>query len=341
MGKICLLTDYKNNFGSKAGSAVYRGGFNIDLLIKFFRKSGFETEVINISDVQNLKNVEGIVFLYTSSEDIGYNYKSYIEDVILQLQVLGGVIIPQYEFLRANNNKSFMELLRKKFNTYTINSLKSWSIGTLEELKAQIDIFDYPIVIKESAGAMSRGVYLAKDRKELLALAARISRTKRFFQEIKDYLRIYKYKGYKRNSKYREKFVIQEYIPELRNDWKVLVYYDKVFVLERGVLKGDFRASGSKFNYLAGSKTKLPNGFLDFVYSIREEFKVPNISLDIIYDGDRLRLIEYQAVYFGTSTYNMSDIYYQREADSWLRKENNATIEEYYVESIVSFLKEQ
>jgi len=338
MKKIYLLTDYKNQFGSKWGANPYRSGMDQEQLSNTFKNLGYKVSFINFSKVPKIQKVENVPVLYTSAEDIKYHYKSYIEDVVLYLELMGARLLPGYEFLRANNNKSFMETFRKKFKSSTINSIQSWSIGSLEELHINIDDFRFPVVIKESAGAMSKGVYLANNENELIKFAKKVSRTKYYFEEIKDYFRPLRHDDYKRDSRFRAKFIIQEYIPALGNDWKVLVYYDKVFVLERGVRKGDFRASGSKFNYLAGSNTKLPDGFLDFVYSVRNEFNVPNISLDVVYDGKNFRIIEFQAIHYGTSTYNLSDIYYEKGINGWVVRENNAPLEVYYTESIVSYL---
>jgi len=44
---------------------------------------------------------------------------------------------------------------------------------------------------------------------------------------------------------HRSKFIVQEFIPDLSNDWKVLVFWDKYYVLRRKNRPNDFRASGS------------------------------------------------------------------------------------------------
>lgn len=340
MQEIYLLTDYKKQFGSKWGAIPYRGGFELDLLKQNFKAYNYSIVILGLSEVQKLNEIEDKIFLYTSSEDIGFHYKSYIEDVVLYLEKMGARVIPGYDYLRANNNKSYMELIRKRHEFLRENSIQSWSLGSLEELQYHMDDFQFPMVVKKSAGAMSKGVFLASNKKELIKFVKNVSRTKYFFEEIKSYLRLLRHKDYKIDSGFRRKFIIQEYVPDLKNDWKVLVYYDKVFVLERGVNKGDFRASGSKFNYLAGSNTKLPDGFLDFVCLVRKEFDVPNISLDIVFDGSDFHIIEFQAIHFGTSTYNMSDIYYEKKMDNWVQKENTATIEMYYTESVISYLNQ-
>ena len=340
MRKILLFTDYNLRFGSKASDVPYRSGMDKKLIGKFFSENGFEAIFMNMADAQSLGYVNDIPVLYTSTEDPGYYYKSYIEDIVLYLSHKGAKLIPRYEFLRANNNKSFMELLRKKFEMQGINTLKSWSFGSLEELFAHISELDFPVIVKKSEGAKSRGVFLAKNNQELISIAKKISRTSYIVQDIKDALRPLKHRGYKRQSLYRNKFIVQQFIPNLKNDWKALVYFDSVFVLNRGIRYNDFRASGSSFNYLSGSKSKLPEGFLDFALSVRKTLGVPNVSLDIVFDGSDLHVVEFQALFFGTTTINLSADYYQFENNIWATPQNDHFVEYYYVHSVVKFLRE-
>lgn len=53
-------------------------------------------------------NILNTSILNTSSEDNGYHYKDYIEDIILGLYLQGAILLPEYKYLRANNNKVYM-----------------------------------------------------------------------------------------------------------------------------------------------------------------------------------------------------------------------------------------
>ncbi|MEX2567691.1 MAG: hypothetical protein WD431_17220 [Cyclobacteriaceae bacterium] len=335
---ILLLTDYKGNFGSKWDAEPLRSGFDKELLNENFAKYGYKTVYINFSEIQELDDVSGYNILYTSSEDVGYHYKSYIEDVIYSLQLKGARVIPGYKYLKANNNKVFMELVRSSFNSDLINSLKSWSFGTIEEMNRLEHEFNYPVVIKKSTGAMSKGVYLARNERQLKKIVKGVSETRYLKRDIKDYLRHFLHKEYKKDSLYRNKYIIQEFIPELNHDWKIIVYGDKILILTRHVKKNDFRASGSKENYLAGSRSKKVDGIFDFTERAFKEFDVPNISLDVVHDGSRFHIVEFQAVYYGTSTFNMSDVYYKKVNGEWIKEKIECKIEDLYGESVVRYL---
>ena len=90
MKKIWMLTDYKNHFGSKWDASPYRSGMDINLILEKFKERKYSLEVINFSDAANDSKIRTSDFvIYTSSEDSGYEYKSFIEDVVLYLENCG------------------------------------------------------------------------------------------------------------------------------------------------------------------------------------------------------------------------------------------------------------
>jgi glutathione synthase/RimK-type ligase-like ATP-grasp enzyme len=340
--KIYALIDYKNRFGSKWSSKPYRSGYDKSLLKKYFNKYGYELEFIQFKDV-DFKNEfwKNKIVIYTSSEEIGNDYKSYIEDVILGLENAGAKVIPEFKFLRAHNNKVFMEILRDQLLGKELSGISSKLYGTLDELKEDVEKekISFPCVIKKAEGSMSRGVHLAKNRKELLRLAKKITRTRHFFYEIKDKLRRYKYKGYRVESKFQKKIIIQPFIPGLKNDWKILIYGEHYYILKRGIKKNDFRASGSHYNYQAGSKAEFPLHLLNQVEKIYRKLNVPYLSLDFAYDGNRYYIHEIQAIYFGTSVLDsFCDRYYTKKAGKWILEKKQFDSEEEYVSSLINYL---
>lgn len=343
MKKIYALTDYKNHFGSKWKAKPYRSDYDKSLLKKYFNKYGYKIEFINFKDVNFKDKWNKRILIYTSSEEVGLNYKSYIEDIVLGLERSGAYVIPGFDFLRANNNKVCMEILRDRLLGDELSGNRSKIYGTFEELKEDLsqNKINYPCVIKKSSGAMSRGVFLANSEKELEKYAKKISRSPNYLSELKEIVRRYKYKGYKRESKFQNKFIIQPFIPNLRNDWKVLVYGDHYYILNRGIKENDFRASGSHYNYKAGSKSEFPIHMLDMVEKIFKKLDVPHLSLDFAYDGEKSYVHEIQAVHFGTSTICFSDDYYTKRNGNWIVEKKQFDQEEEYVWGIVNYLEKQ
>lgn len=341
MRKVIALTDYKNHFGSKWEAKPYRSGFDKRVLSEVCQSNGIDIEFVKMQEVDlQHDRWKGQDVVYTSSEESGLYYKNFIEDVVLALQLRGARPIPNYSYLRANNNKVYMELLRDLRLGEELTGFSSHIYGTLEELEADIEkgVIEYPCVVKQSAGAMSRGVFLAQNTDECLKYAKKASNTFRLKAAIKEKLRTLKHKGYKPESQNQNKFIVQPFIPGLSNDWKVLIFGDHYYVLQRGIKENDFRASGSGYNYKAGSDSRIPISLLDWIKTIYDKFNVPHLSLDVAYDGNRGYLFEFQAVYFGTATHSYSDDYYTFENGSWVVKEKKLNQEEEHAWGLAHYL---
>jgi len=284
---------------------------------------------------------KGRVVLYTSSEEYGLNYKNFIEDIVYGLTEAGAMVIPDAAFLRANNNKVFMEILRKTKIPPDLQTISGYFFGAYDELDQAIkaDKISFPCVIKKAAGAMSRGVFLAKDEAELRQKAKRISHTMPMKPALKERIREFIHKGYRQESGYQRKFIIQPFISGLTNDWKILIYGEKYFVLRRNIHKNDFRASGSGYNYTSGSQAGFPVHTLNLVRDFYLNLDVPNFSVDFGYDGEKGYVFEFQALYFGTSTHYKSKDYYEYMNGTWQLSEKDMDLEQVYVHSIVEYLK--
>jgi len=341
MKSVIILKDYKNKFGSKWDSHPYRSGLDKELLKNNFKNNGINCKFASFSRVPPLEELKKGRVLYTSSEDLGGFYKSFIEDVILNLERAGVRVIPSFDLLRAHNNKVYMELLRQRIGHRWKDNLQSRVFGTLEELEDNLDRVEFPTVIKTFAGALSRGVFKAENPAELRTICRKIARVRFIREDLKDRLRPLKHRGYVRESTHRKKFIVQRFLPGLENDWKILVYGKRLFILTRHVRENDFRASGSHCNYLAGSKSKLPAGILDYAVRIQKTLNVPHLSLDVVQEGKKFELVEFQALYFGTSTVNMSDVYFEKVGNQWRQvPKNNISIEKLYADAVVRFLNQ-
>jgi glutathione synthase/RimK-type ligase-like ATP-grasp enzyme len=336
MKKITLLTDYRGFFESKYTAVPYNSGMDKVLVINYFGQLGWKIEFLEFSEIDFREgNYKDEIFLYTSSEDTGYYYKAYIEDVILGLSLMGARVLPDFKFLRSNSNKVFMEILRDILPGEEIKNISSWHFGAMEELKRKANLPNQPYVLKPSIGAMSEGVGLAKNRDELIKKVKKISRTRNLFREMWELGRDFKYPHYVRESRFREKFIIQNFIPNLKNDWKILIYGHKYYILFRENRKNDFRASGGgRLSF----KEQIPNGILDFAKNVYNILSVPNLSIDVAFDGGKFYLLEFQALYFGTYTLEFSPFYFTDDNNTWALKREKSVLEKVYAESVVNYI---
>lgn len=235
MKNIYLLTDYKYQFGAYDNATPYRSGYNLERLTNSFKEYGYMLEILNFAKVQ-LSSIqwENQIVIYTSNEEPLLKYKSYIEDVIYYLYLKNAILIPHYELIRANNNKVFMELY-KRIILDNQDMLQSFVFGCLEDVLGLRELISFPVVFKPSEGAMSKGVKLISSWNELIKTIKKQRKSTKLKHIIKDELRAIIHKGYIKNSKYQGKFILQPFIKGLKNDWKVLIFGDQVYVLNRAI----------------------------------------------------------------------------------------------------------
>jgi glutathione synthase/RimK-type ligase-like ATP-grasp enzyme len=340
MTKIIALTDYKNKFGSKHFDSPYRSGMDKEKLKKYFNELDLEIEFHKLHEVtSNLNILKGQFVLYTSSEDIGYYYKSFIEDIVLILETVGAKTIPSYKHLRANNNKVFMELMRQEIKES--EQLSAFSFGSLNDFLSFRNNISYPCVFKTAEGASGTGVFLANTEEELIKIIKKNNKVSNPKENLKDYLRSKKHKGYLKEDIYRRKFIVQQFIPNLKNDWKLYIFGDMLYVFNRPIQKGrGIKASGGGYdNYLYGPNANTPEGLFEFAYMFFLKLNVPHVSLDVAYDGKQFYIIEFQSVYFGTAGIPYSNGYYKKTGSNWLFVNDKLEIENVYAKSINWFLK--
>lgn len=342
MKEIICLTDYKGYFGTKWNAMPYRSGLDKILMQQQFNSFGYSLNFIPFNEVDFLnKDWSNKIIIYTSSEEKGLHFKNFIEDVVFGLKELGATLLPDPIFLRANNNKVFMELVRDIKLPKRLQTINSLVFGTYDELQVHLskNTIPFPCVVKTSAGAMSRGVYLARSEVELRRLVKRISYSSNLKLRLIERIREFKHSGYMPESSNQKKFIIQPFIKDLQNDWKVLIYGEKYFLLKRNVRKNDFRASGSGYNYKSGSDSDFPIEYLTFLRDFYYKLDVPNLSVDFATDGINPYIFEFQAIHFGTSTHYKSKDYYEFSEGSWKLQPNNLSQEEVFVKSIVDYLR--
>lgn len=340
--KMFFLSNYKGHFGLKWQAEPYRSGYDRNLLTYYLNKYGFSVEFVRMADVDfQRQEWQGKIVLYTSSEEFDSGYKQYIEDVVYGLELAGANVLPNFCFLRAHNNKVFMEILRDLRLGKELSGLTSQFFGTLEELERAIDNqqIEFPCVIKSATGAMSRGVAKAENRSELFEFAQRISRTPHYYHEIKEIIRAKRMRGYSMESRFQKKFIIQPFIPNLTNDWKVLIYGDQYYVLKRHVRPNDFRASGSHVDYKSGLDAGFPAHMFDYLEKVFEKLDSPFMSLDFGYDGNRGYIFEFQSVHYGTSTqYLCSDCFIKRGRE-WVTEKKKFDQEEVFIWALAKYFE--
>lgn len=335
--EILLILDSNHNYLQKVHQYE---SIDVEIFMRELERLGYKVHQTNYFDVAlNIDKIKNKNIVYTSNQDI--NYKKYIEDIIYILKK-DNFIIPGYDSLIGHENKAYQELQRKNLH---LDSLKSYLISSINDLN-KIEI-NYPIIVKRPNSCSSKGVFLANNEKEL----KKIINTKFIKKDYNYYLlnlkKIMKkilhkkddWTLYKLSDYHYTRFILQEFIPNLDGDYKILVYGNKYYGLKRGIKKGDFRASGSGIhNY----KEEIPKEVLDFARSCFLKLDIPFAGFDIAIDAHKkCYLIEYQSIHIGPVTLIHSEKYYTYEKNKWQRHQEESILEEEYARAIDLYFKKK
>jgi glutathione synthase/RimK-type ligase-like ATP-grasp enzyme len=328
--------DYKHEFfPPHEGTSVVT---DLDRLEDSFEELGYGLEVRRFSEVDlRRRDHAGRYVLYQSAQDPGLNYKGYIEDVLLGLELQGARLVPSFHLFRAQHNKVFLEILRDLSDVEEVRSLSSRIYGSYQEFVEDLDSIRFPAVLKAATGVSGRGVSVVRNKTEAKLLARHVSRALYPREVWKNVYRKAVMKGWRLDSFNRQKFVVQQYVPGLDHEWKTIVFGPKYFVSMRPARLGDFRASESQGP--SAYPRDVPPGLLDFIEKVFTSFRAPYASVDVMHDGSRFYLGEVQFVQFTTGALVRNTHHFTRNGGSWTRVDGSSVWEPELAECVVHFIE--
>ncbi len=319
--RLILLTGSEGFFGQTRKPWV---SMNVEKMQAMLEEHGFRVERYAFHVIANHeRSITDSLIFYSFSQKP--NRRRYITDLIRYLDDGTNTLIPSYDLLLCHENKGFQELYKRKIN---LGGLRTYYLTRKEELQ-HCDI-GFPVVFKTREGSNAKGVFLARNQRELLRLIERNTpqrlltmidllrrkyfRRRKHYKEYPDYSNrtdYHQYRDYVRND---ASFLLQEFVPDLQFDYRVLVLYDKYYVTKRHIPEGDFRASGAKrFDFDFEPDPSL----LDFVRDIYHKFDTPFLSVDIGAHESSYYLFEFQALHFGLNVFVKSNGYYVHRNGRW------------------------
>jgi hypothetical protein len=331
--KIYFLT-YNNVFSQhlKPWSSL-----DVDELIIYLSIKGFESTYIDYSAVLLLESFEDIIFITSSSQNLVR--KRFIEDVCHELVARGAKVIPSLDMLKAHENKGFQVFLSKR-------------LGLKKPIEEYVLIgettFDFSnkFVIKTIDGAGSNGVALINNKidyyKFYFTNAIRFVGLKNLVKNFKQKLKkIIPFLRYSKEQDFYYSSTIacckQELIEELSYDYKVLVFYNKLYFLKRNIRENDFRASGSNdFEFIEDIDISL----ISFCYESFLKLNEPYVSFDIAESNNEYFIIEFQGLHFGPYTALNNPYYYEYFDGKFSKKVNKDFIlESIYADSLAKYIE--
>lgn len=305
-------------------------------------KAGHNVLIMDHADfmAKRPEDISGRIIWYASTQYP--EYFQYVEDCLLYAQMCGGILVPNFSIFRCHENKFFQELLKKNLG---IDKPKAHLIGTLEDLNNSLPDLVFPLILKSATGFGSATVFKIDTSNELVSKATSMltniippaaNPIRRFKQKTEYENKIAPYKGnYPLKS---GRLVLQEFMPNLQHDWKILVFGNNCFCLKRFVRENDFRASGSgNFDF----KATPSHALLNYALGIATVLNSPWASLDIAECEDGFGLIEFQCLHFGLYTLIGNDKCYEKVDSEWVEKKVIAPVaEEYFCHAFLEHIEQ-
>ena len=330
MKKIILLTNYRKIIPQRK---IETEGLNLNIISKVLEDNSFEIEEMSINSfiscLNNNESIAGVYFYYTSSQ---YPiYKSFILDILMQITLRGGILIPDLSHFMAHENKNFQELEKVRLD---IQSPIGIPVGSYEGGVEILNNTSYPKVIKKATGFGSRNVKLAHNKKEGKKILFKMLENNFKFDIDSLY---YLYRRTMNKIHYPKRFgkvIIQEFIPNLAHDWKIIVLGNRYMGGKRFVRKNDFRASGSNLYSLNQDPTK---EVLDFAMGCKQKLNCPIVSMDISEHKGDLQLLEYQSMHFSLLANRLAH-FFELENGSWEKRRITDELEHYIGMGICQFI---
>jgi len=343
--KIILLTGNNNFFGQTRKPWV---SMDVDKLEHSLCDQGFDVERYCFHEILNQNHgIRNSIIFYTFSQKL--NRRDYIKDLVRFLDNGSNRIIPSYDLLLCHENKGFQELFKKSIN---LPSLTSYYFNSIDEI-ADYPI-QFPIVLKSVDTSNGKGVFLIESHNDLVKTVGKLERQniftrldlvrrkyfrkKKSYQHYPDYSNRTDYYQYKDYILKEKNFILQEFVPGLNHDYRVLILYDKYYVMRRYTKKEDFRASGTKIQEY---DIEFDHRLLDYARDIYRKFDTPFLSIDIGIHHDHFCLFEFQALHFGINVFIKSVGFYTFENKKWHfnRHQVKPEIESEIANALVKYIK--
>jgi glutathione synthase/RimK-type ligase-like ATP-grasp enzyme len=295
---ILILTDYTQSFKEMIDPVQLQA---------LFQQEGMTTEVATYEEIDpRVHTIRDTWVVYTSSQLPVY--KRYIEDLLYVLMAKN-TLVPRYEMFKCHNDKVFQERFKGQLG---ISSLPAYCFATQAEFMAAQPTLKYPLVYKGASGWAGGNVRLVHSAEEVLGLN-RVDA----------------------NQLFREKFLLQAFVPHLSEDWRVAAMAGRFFVLNRKVRPNDFRASGE------GKKSFIdpPRRLLDFAQKVYQAMDVPCLTMDLGYGEDGCSLFEFQGVHFGQGAVTRAPHYFEKRQESWSKVPGRYFVTKEYARSVLSYIR--
>ncbi|MEN5423720.1 hypothetical protein ABE607_12605 [Comamonas aquatica] len=309
---------------------------DVDELSRELTTRGYEVKIVDIEKVCDMV-AERTVDYYLFGSHQNPEIKLYINDIVAISSLIEGFNpVPSFPLILAHENKGVQSILNKYEK-----------IGMPEQNYLYREkIIDRDVVVKHVSGAGSSKVFkvfsnqryfrkLVKSGFDLLTVKDILFYLKSLVKASVKWKNFTK--GYIDYNKRYFRHVQQDFINSPGYDFKVLVFFDRCYVLKRGQRPNDFRSSGSGLFEFVNPDLNLIKKSIE----LRSAINTPYISLDLVYDADSrdYRCIEFQCLHFGPYAMLEAKDCWMLSGGEILRVQPGQNLESEYAYSISNFIK--
>lgn len=319
---------------------------DLRLFLAELQKQGLNPKLTDIQSVAlEAAQIRDRCIFYAFSQRA--HLRRYIKDVLTFL-ARHNTLIPSLELLLSHENKGYAQLYAQRLG---LSKPQGWYLTDIEQLK-QLKL-SYPIVLKSISGTNAKAVWLCNSEAEIRSRLKHLAKGPGSLAKL-DYLRRKHlrggrtYPGYPRFEPRQDaqdwltymtpgaNFLLQEYIPDLDCDYRVIAAGKRFYLMQRLVNKGDFRASGTKKFVF---DIQPPEGLLDFALDVYRRFDAPYLSMDIGHREGQSYLFEFQALHFGTAAIVRSQGYWVHEGGAWQFHREDSVLEPVLALGLAEYLE--
>jgi glutathione synthase/RimK-type ligase-like ATP-grasp enzyme len=326
---VLLVTDYRGLIPQRI---MAWDGYNLRIIKEVLEHSGIQVQVVGAHELRfdKLQERNKVAAIYASSQEP--RYKQYLQDVIANLYFSGVRLYPELEHMMAHEDKAYQAI---RLTRTDIGAPRSFVFGDKWQALEFVRNSAYPIVGKSPDGSGSKGVYLLNNKQDANRFV-KGSMVHRSYKKGRPLIMRAIQRALK-PSPSLGLLIFQEFIPNLKGDWKILIWGNAACGAFREIRPKDFRASGSgRIQYI-----DVPEAVLEYAYQACVKLRLNWGSLDIGFDGSQCYLFEYQGIHFGLTVAEKSLFFYRRVNGYWNKQVGQIQIEEQMGQIIINDFVEQ
>lgn len=311
---VLLLCDFGLRIPQRI---IWYESFDVSVLAKGLRSAGYIPIVTHYEDPGLYRLISDLRIRYCLPATSWLRgYRHLVNGTLPVLAELGVTLIPSLVHVLAYEDKLLQVGMMKGLG---LEAPLSFAVATVDELRRAASSLGFPLVIKSREGYGSANVSLV-DSPGALETAVRGHFPERAV-----------------GTDGVGTLVVQEFLPGLPGDWKIIVVGNVAASLFRGVRPNDFRASGSGlFEF-----RRAPSIVLDFAYHVCRRLRAPWVSCDIVEYRNTCLLLEYQVVHFGTTTTDKAPFHLRRDEDGqWHESAGPVDMETEMAASLIRSLRQ-